>query len=190
MKIFIIFFILFFSISLPSFPQETEIQYLKIKDSTIINNARKFIEENKTVPELQFLKKGKGYLIIDYRDYFKGDTIGSYSIQESINPTFNASNTKSIRFFPIYYSFIDKRPVLIYLSSPRVVGELRLSEKSIKKIKDLIEPFLEPKQTIEISTGNDKKIIDSTYRPYYLSFYKEFRRFYVMRNSTQKKIVP
>ncbi|MCJ8209307.1 hypothetical protein MUY27_06275 [Mucilaginibacter sp. RS28] len=134
-----------------------DIQELNIKDSTFTKNITNFIEEQKKGgDEFHFFKKGLGYVTVQIADYHKNDTLLRYAVLSQAS-SFNHDTDDGV--YPQYYTFIDGHPVLLYFRSVSMLGNLKYSEKSKKKLQKVIEPFLEKKRTKLLYDVNQKKTV-------------------------------
>ena len=171
-------FIIIFSFVKTSFGQtnKIEIQHLNIKDSSFIKNVKSIIEyeKNSTEDNHHFFKNGFGYIAVTIHDYVHGDTLIKYNVLPMMS---NIGENDDSIVYPLYYTYIDGRPVLIYLSTIKNFASVVFSKKSKRFISELIKPFLEKTKDVQMYDENGKKAFrDKNFRVDYfkLSGGKDF----------------
>jgi hypothetical protein len=146
----------------------TDISYLKISDSALIDGINKVVNQEVNNPDDSLFKKGFGYIRVSVIQYPKNDTVIVYYIA----PELSAITKKSIeQVYPDYYSFVNGRLVLITMRALDVFASREFSEKSKKNIRELVDKCLEKTQKVTFYDENNKKAFtDKHFRTDYLLF--------------------
>ncbi len=149
MKIFINLIFLF-TLCIIVISCKTESGYLKIqeaslKDSVVKSEIVKLI--NGRIKTDSTFSKGYGYVTVDFYALHKRDTLAHYLITPSVYKHDMDSH------FPPYYTFINKKPVLIYDLDLTEHLETKYTSSSKKKIIKLTEKFIDPLETKEDEKG-------------------------------------
>ncbi|MES2426050.1 MAG: hypothetical protein V4560_03720 [Bacteroidota bacterium] len=157
----------------------TDISYLKISDSALIDGINKVVNQEVNNPDDSLFKKGFGYIRVSVIQYPKNDTVIVYYIA----PELSAITKKSIeQVYPDYYSFVNGRLVLITMRALDVFASREFSEKSKKNIRELVDKCLEKTQKVTFYDENNKKAFtDKHFRTDYLLF-GSGKELYIFKN--------
>jgi hypothetical protein len=181
-KVFLLFlFYLLVGLQL-SYGQEkpyTDISYLKLTDSALINGINKVVSQEENNPDDSLFKKGFGYIRVSVKQYPKNDTVIVYYIAPELSTIKKSSLEQA---YPDYYSFVNRRLVLITINALDAFTSREFSEKSKKNIRDLVDKCLEKTQKITFYDENNKKAFtDKYFRPDYLLF-GSGKELYIFKN--------
>jgi len=173
MKIFKIFFLVgLLSIGGLSLAQvkntPIRIQEIVLKDSFLVQQIEKLIHDeiNNKVDSNRFFKKGLGYINLHLLNSTDRDVLRKYCISPGISG-FRESNPDEI--YPLFYSYVADRMVLIYSDEFRGIADLRITETSKRRFRRKLEPFLEKTQNITAyDSVRNVKIRDKHFRPDHL----------------------
>ena len=95
----------------------------------------------------------------------------------------NISEDDPATVFPLYYTNIDGRPILIYLNTIRSLSNTEISKKSKRLISKMIQPFLEKTKDVQAYDENGKKVFrDKHFRIDYFKFFGG-KDFYMVKKS-------
>jgi len=135
----------------------TDISYIKLTDTILIENINKEINEQlNTVDSGRLLKKGvMGYIDVYVNEFPQKDTIIHYSILPSLYPI---NETAADSRYPEYYTYVNDRLVVIYLKVLNQFTERVYSEKSKKHIRKLIDNVVDKPHKSTFYDMNGKKL--------------------------------
>jgi len=189
MKTFLLFVIMLFLIqTIYGQEKKLKIQYLDIRDSSFIKNVTSIIEneKNSTGDEHRFFKNGLGYISVTVYDYIHGDTLLKYNVLPMMS---NIGRDDAALVYPFYYTYIDGRPILVYLHSINSIAKIEFDEKSKQFISKLIQPFLEKTKDVQMYDENGRKTFrDKNFRINYFKFFGE-KDFYIVKKSRSYQLI-
>lgn len=183
MKFFLLFMLILFVIqTIHGQGKKFKIQHIDIKDSSFIKNVTSIIEneKNSTGDEHHFFKNGLGYISVTMYDYVYGDTLLKYNVLPMMS---NIGEDDAAIVYPLYYTNIDGRPILIYLSTLKSFAKIEFDKKSKQSISKLIQPFLEKTKDVQMYDENGKKAFrDKNFRINYFKFFGG-KDFFIVKKS-------
>ena len=134
--------------------QLTEISYLKLTDTALIDGINKVVKQEENNPNDPLFKKGLGYINVSVQKYSKNDTVIVYYIAPQ---AFSIRQRDDNQVYPDYYSFVNGRLVLIKLPVLEAFTSRAFTEKSKKLIRELINDHLDKPVKIRFPDANGKK---------------------------------
>ncbi len=179
----IISFLVAISSILTSYSQNKtpyKIQYLDLKDKFVIKEIEKLIkDEINSNDTSQFFKKGLGYIKLNIYNYSDRDTIIKYYLTPSLE---GLKKEDTDNKYPLFYTYVSKRIVLIYLNVLLEFADYKLAEKSKRRIRKKIEPFLEKTRKMTFYDIEGKKTFtDKNFRIDYIKFHAG-RYIYILKD--------
>ena len=136
----------------------TRIQYLNIKDKTVLEYLQKYIDE-KTDSSNRFV----GYIVVNFdsKPSEVKETLRHFSIRHSVSSFDDIENDAQ---FPPYYTMLNNKIILFKFSNLNDLFILRYTNKSKRKFLRVIEPFLFPKSTLLFPSDKGKFVKDKKFR--------------------------
>ena len=181
MKYILTFVILLFfgSAFCQSEKQYTEISYINLKDSILINTIKRVISDQVASTDTSNLfKKGLGYIEVTVTKYTHKDTLRSYGI---IPSGYGIKKESSEMVYPDYYSFIDNKLILINLGITSDISLKQFSESSKEHIRNLVDNCLEKPRSVTFYDENGKiAFTDPKFRIDYISF--SYYNLYILKD--------
>jgi len=177
--------------------QEITIKQVQIADTFLVSQLEKIIKQEEQSDTL--FAKGVGYLMLSPRDMGEikvlhegnhhlsnvPDTVSAFYIGVSFMSLDKSENRFDNLYAP-YYAFVGGRIILIGLHSKFI----QYSEKSKRKLRRKIEPFLEkPVETKRIVNGKETIVKDLKSRTV-MKFFEEYRIFYTKYPLTDNYLPP
>jgi len=174
-----------------------DIKQVQITDTFLVSQIKKIIKQEEQSDTL--FAKGFGYLILNPINMGEIKVLheGNYHLSEVpdtvsafyIHVSFMSLDKKENRFedlYPPYYAYVGGRIILIGLHSKF----MQYSEKSKRKFRQKIEPFLEkPVETKRIVDGKETIVKDVKSRTV-MKFFEEYRIFYTKYPLTDDYLPP
>jgi len=144
----------------------TNISQISIIDTALANNIHYVIKkETDTNVSGSLFKEGYGYICVYLQKFSYGDTIREYRITPRLSDIKERAPDK---FYPDYYTYLDKRLVLIFVNAINEFADRKFSKKSKNNVRKLIDNTLEPTKTVVFHNVNGKKRVkDKHFRPDY-----------------------
>lgn len=132
-----------------------KIQEITITDSILIHQIEKLIQDevNNEEDKHQFFKRGLGYVNLSYSNFTDRDVLRKYYISPRMIG-FRKNDPDSR--YPLFYSFVAKRMVLIDIHALENSTSFKITKKSKRQFRKKLEPYLEKTQNITVydSLGN------------------------------------
>jgi len=159
----------------------TDIQYINLRDSSLVRNITNVIErEKKDGNGYGFFSKGLGYIAIHISDYNHRDTVLKYHITPML---ISIRREDPDIAYPLYYTTIDGHPVLIFVKSVTLIADLKYSNTSKDNLRQVIEPFLPKAKNADFFNDKGEKVFtDKNFRPDYFKFGSD-KDYYLIRRS-------
>lgn len=131
------------------------IQHTELQDSVVIREVKKLITEDIAGAEL--VREGMGYINLFEEDYHGKNSSFSrkYEFFMSFSPP---KEDWPAQAYPLFYTYISGRLVLINLGGIRHSVKLVYSTKSKKHLRKLIKPFVAKPQKLVFRDLNGKKV--------------------------------
>lgn len=173
LRIVLVFSIMFIFLRYIAFSQEkpdNKIQYLVLKDKFLIKEIKKLIvDEINSNDSNQFFKKGLGYVRLNVYNYSHNDTLIKYYITPTMT-SFKKDDNDDL--YPLFYTYINERIVLIYLNVVNEFSIFNLSKKSKTRFRKKVEIFLpETKKMTFYDMEGKKTFTDKNFRIDYFKFH-------------------
>lgn len=132
-----------------------KIQEIVLKDSVLIQQIERLIQDeiNNEEDEYEFFKSGLGYINLHVLNYSDRDVIRKYVIYPGMTAYRKSSSDE---LYPLFYSFVANRMVLIYIDPLYRFANFRFTQSSKRQFRKKLEPYLEKPQNITArdSDGN------------------------------------
>lgn len=148
-------------------PRSIRIQEIVLKDSVLIQQIEKLIQDeiNNKEDKHEFFKRGLGYINLSLLNYTDKGVLRKYYISpKMVSLRKNDSDSK----YPLFYSYVGNRLVLIDINAFENSMIYQITESSKRRFRKKLEPYLEKTQNITArdSSGNIK-IRDKHFRADY-----------------------
>jgi len=148
----------------------TDIPFVEISDSTLVSNINKIVDREVNSDSTQYnpYSKGYGYVILNVKEYSKGDTL----VQYYISPMWlSYKEDTQDSAYPDAYSYVGGQLVIIRLSVLTNFVPKRYSANTKKRLRNLINSRLQKAKKITLYQGDkNKAVTDKNFRIDYIKF--------------------
>lgn len=156
------------------------IQEITLKDSVMIDVIHQVVNsEEQSTDSTNFFKRKLGYIAVYISEPHNRDTLLKYEIEPRMR---DIKEDADDSVFPLFYSYVSGKLILIYFASLRRITDCPFTLKSKRAIRKKINTFLEPTKKVTFYDTNHKRVFtDRKFRIDYIK-YDAGKTVFIMRN--------